>query len=139
MTTTIHQDPLISTRYAELTGAFPLRPIRSDEGLAQTRAVLRTITGIERNQDEEDFFAVLCGLIRAHEEVHVALPTLTPGDVLRAFLEDHEMSQADLSKATGIADSNISAMLNNRRGISKAARASFANVFGISPTRFVVD
>ena len=139
MTTTIHRDPLIRTRYAELTEAFPLRPIRSDEGLAQARLVLRTITGIERHQDEEDYFTVLCGLIRAYEDLHVELPTLTQGDVLKALLEDREMSQADLSKATGIADSNISAMLHNRRGISKAARASFAQVFGISPTRFVVD
>ena len=124
--------------YLQLVEAFPLRPIRSDDHLAAAITVMRSLLGIERNPDEADYLNVLGTLIREYETDHVALPTLTPADVLRALMEDRGISQAERAAATGIADADIAAILANRRGISQPNRAALADYFGVSPARIVV-
>ncbi len=127
-----------TSRYMELVEAFPLRPIRTDDQLAAATAVMRSLLGIELSVDEADYLDVLGDLIRAYEAEHHPMPQVTQGDILRALLEDRGVSQAELAAATGIADSNVSAMLANRRGISKANMIALGKFFGVEPGRFLV-
>lgn len=126
-----------ASRYLELVEAFQLRPIRSDDHHRQAIAVMRSLLGIELSTDEADYLDVLGDLIRAFELAEHPQPTATQGDILRAMLEDRGVIQAELAAATGVADSNISAMLNNRRGISKANMIAFGKFFQVSPGRFL--
>ena len=53
-------------------------------------------------------------------------------------MEDRGVSQAALAAETGITDSNLSTILANRRGISKANMITFSKFFGVKPGRFLV-
>lgn len=125
-------------RYYELIEAFPLRPIRTDEGLAEAIAVMRTLTGRELDADESDYLEVLGDIIAAYEADHHPVPKATQAHILRALLDDKGASQAQLAAATGVADSNISAILAGRRAISKANMILFAKFFEVAPGRFLV-
>ena len=130
--------PGSASRYLELVAAFPLRPIRSDAQHEAALVAMRSLLGVERSEDEDDYLDVLGDLIRAYEVEHFPLPQATQADILRALLEDRAMSQTELSAATGVADSNISAILAGRRGISKANMITFAKALKVKPDRFLV-
>ena len=122
----------------ELVRAFPLRPIRSDEQLDAAIAAMKPLLGIGRSADEEDYLDVLGTLIHEYETEHHPMPEPTQGDILRSLMEDRGVSQAQLAAATGIADSNVSAILANRRGISKANMIALGKFFQVPPGRFLV-
>ncbi len=130
--------PPATSRYLELIKVFPLRPIRSDEALDRATEVMRSLLGIGRTPDEEDYLEVLGDIIKIYEDAEHPMPKLTQGDILRALIENRGISQADLAVATGVADSNISAMLANRRGISKANMIAFGKFFQVSAGRFLI-
>ena len=127
-----------ASRYLELVEAFPLRPIRTDEQLSAAIIVMRSLLGVELSTDEADYLDVLGDLIRAYELAEHPLPHATQGDILRALLEDRGATQAELAAATGVADSNISAILANRRAISEANMVAFGKFFQVHPGRFLV-
>ena len=126
------------SRYLELVEAFPLRPIRSDERYNAAIVVMNSLLDIDRSEDEDDYLDVLGDLIHAYELAEFPEPRATQADILRALLEDKDATQADLATATGVADSNISAMLAGRRAISKANMVKFAKFFKVAPGRFLV-
>ena len=66
------------------------------------------------------------------------MPQAFQADLLLAMLENQGMSQTELSAATGVADSNISAILAGRRRIRQANRITFARVLKVRPDRFLV-
>ena len=61
----------------------------------------------------------------------------TPGQVLKRYRKRNDMSQAELGEKLGIAKQNISAMERGSRGISKAIARDLAEIFQISPGRFI--
>jgi len=128
-----------TSRYFNLVTQFPLRPLRSEEEYGRGSELMNHLLQIERSADEDDYLAVLSDLVADYEDEHHPLPTVTQGDVLRALIEERGITQAGLAAATGVAESNISAMLNNHRGISKNARTAFAKFFGVKPSRFILD
>lgn len=128
----------VASSFPDLVRSFELRPIRSEERFDEAIAVMKSLLGLDLTTDQADYLVVLGLLIREYEAEHVAMPAVTPADILHALLEDRGTTQAELAAATGIAESNISAMLANRRGIGKKHRAAFAEYFGVAPTRFVV-
>ena len=132
-------DSRSTPRYLELIATFPLRPIRTDAQHEVALKVMRSLLGIERSEDEDDYLDILGDLIRAYEVEHFPMPQATQADVLRDLLEDRGLSQADLAAASGVADSNISAILAGRRGISKANMIAFAKALGVKPGRFLID
>lgn len=61
----------------------------------------------------------------------------TPGQVLKRYRKRNGMSQTDLGEKLGIAKQNISAMERGSRGISKAMAHDLAEIFNVSPGRFI--
>jgi transcriptional regulator with XRE-family HTH domain len=59
--------------------------------------------------------------------------TITPGEMLRTLRELQELTQKDLSDATGISQSNISAMENNVSQIGRDRSLILANVLKVHP------
>ena len=126
-------------RWIDLAAVFPLRPIRTEEQFAAASALMRSLLDIKRNEDEDDYLDVLSDLVGNWEDEHHAIPAATQADILRAFIEEKDVTQAEVAAATGIAETNLSAMLANKRGIGKATRAKLAAYFGVKPARFVVE
>lgn len=60
-----------------------------------------------------------------------------PGDVLKRYRKRKGMSQTELGEKLGIAKQNISAMERGTRGISKAVSHDLADIFQVSPGRFI--
>lgn len=58
---------------------------------------------------------------------------LTVGDVIKMSCELNEISQAELSKRTGIPESNISEMIHGKRSIGKAIAQKLAKSLNVSP------
>ena len=142
--TTTGNDPivnadLVSLSYPDLVETFPLRPIRSPEARAAARVMMRSLLRLDRTPDQADYLTVLGLLIREYDAEHVILPAPTQAGILRSLLEEREATQAQLAAATGVPDSNISAILTGTRGISRANRAKFAEFFQVSPTRFLIN
>lgn len=127
----------VRTRYDELIAVFPLRPIGSDESYDAAVGVMDTLLSRDLDQDEDDYLHVLGFLIREYDEEHHVLPASIPADVLRDLMDEQGVTQADLAAATGIAGPNISAMLANRRGISKRCCKLFGEFFGVPSSRFL--
>ena len=86
-----------------------------------------SLLGIDRNDDEDDYLDVLGTLIRDYDLEHHPVPTLTQASVLRSLMEDRGITQAQLARETGIADSNINRMLSNQQGISRRCCLIFGN------------
>ena len=102
-------------------------------------ALMHELLDADRTEEEDDYLDVLSTLVGDYEDEHHEIPVATPGDILRAMIEDKGVTQAEVAAATGIAEANVSAMLANKRGIGKATRAKLAAHFGVKPARFVVE
>jgi transcriptional regulator with XRE-family HTH domain len=68
------------------------------------------------------------GFVRAKKSV-----TPTPGEMLRTLRELQEMTQAELARATGIAQSNISALENGRKHIGRERAVTLARALKVHP------
>ena len=126
-----------SPEYIALVRAFPPRPIRDDD---EHRRAIAVVNGfLDRpalSPDEEDYLDVLGLLIADYEDAIYEHPEFTPVERLRHLMEEHSLTQAELSRRTGVAVSSLSDILNGKRRISPRIRARFAECFGVSPSYF---
>ena len=139
MKTVITDVSTLSRPYLTLLEAFPLRPIRSDEGLARAMVVMRTLMGRELTEEEEDYLDVLGNLIETYEDEHHPIPAPSAAQVVRAMLSNRKVSQAEVARGANVPESTVSAILAGRRGISKACAVAFAKFFGVPADRFLID
>jgi HTH-type transcriptional regulator/antitoxin HigA len=123
--------------YLELVVQFPLRPIRSDEELE--RAVRMVDSLLDRRDlapGEEDYLEVLGDLIGRYEgETHPMAP-VCDAEMLRHLIEAKGVSQTEISRATGIADSTISEILKGKRALNRSHIGKLARYFNVSPDLF---
>ena len=63
--------------------------------------------------------------------------TASPGSTLKRYRKRAEMSQAVLADKLGMVKQNISAMEKGTRGISKQTAHKLAEIFQVSPGRFI--
>lgn len=126
------QDP-----YCELVIQFPLRPLRSDKEL--NAAVKMVDSLLDRKNlavEEKDYLEVLGGLIEQYEsEAHPIAP-VSDVEMLRHLIEAKGVSQTEVSKATGIADSTISEVLKGKRALNRSHIGKLARFFNVSPDVF---
>ncbi len=61
----------------------------------------------------------------------------TPGETLKRYRKRSGLNQSDLAEKLGMVKQNISAMENGSRGISKATAHKLAEIFKVSPGRFI--
>ena len=123
--------------YLELVVQFPLRPIRSDEELAEAvRMVDSLLDRRDLAPEEEDYLEVLGDLIERYEgEAHPMAP-VSDAEMLRHLIEAKEVSQTEISTATGIADSTISEILKGKRSLNRGHIGKLARYFNVSPDVF---
>ena len=126
-----------SSSYMKLIRVFPLRNIRNDKELALAHAVLDSLLRLDLDDDANDYLDVLTDLVEKYErEVH-PIPDAPEADVLRLLMESNRLSQPELSKKVGLAQSTISAVLNGNRSLTREHIVKLATFFNVSPAAFL--
>jgi HTH-type transcriptional regulator/antitoxin HigA len=116
---------------------FPLRPIRTEAELdAAIRVINMLIDQKKRTKAEEDYLDVLSDLVEAYETIHYPDEPVSDADMLQSCLDDWRVTQSEVAKKTGIAESTISEVLAGKRTLNRTQIGKLARYFRVSPAAF---
>ena len=104
-----------------------------DDALELLNELLRQ----ERDEGAQEYLDVLTDLVAVYEDKHVPMPDVSEADVLRELMRTNQLSQMELAKAVGIAQSSISAVLTGARSLTKGQVLKLATFFHVSPAAFL--
>jgi HTH-type transcriptional regulator/antitoxin HigA len=124
-------------RYLELVRRFPLRPLRSDADLDAAVAVIDSL--IDRDElsaPEQDYLDVLSDLVEAYEDEAVPMKPASDSDMLRFLIEAKGVTQSQVAKEAGIAESTISEVLAGKRKLNRTQIGKLARYFHVGPGAF---
>jgi HTH-type transcriptional regulator / antitoxin HigA len=79
---------------------------------------------------------IVTAFVDEYEVRNVKIPDAAPSVVLGFLMEQHDLRQADLAEDFG-SQSNVSEVLNGKRGINVRQARSLAKRFGVSPAVFI--
>jgi HTH-type transcriptional regulator/antitoxin HigA len=85
----------------------------------------------------QEYLDALTDLVETYEDNHVPIPDASEADVLRVLMEANQLSQQQLAKKAGIAQSTLSAVLNGSRSLTKEHVVKLAKLFRVSPAAFL--
>jgi antitoxin component HigA of HigAB toxin-antitoxin module len=125
--------------YFQLVRAFPLRRITSASEHEKAIKVVRR-QGNKTDRGTLDYVNVLVDLIVNYEKragYTIDTSDITAADLVRHKIEERGMSVSALAKQVGIAQSNLSEMLNGTRGWSKSAIRALSKYLNIRAERFL--
>ena len=118
--------------YLELVQVFPLASIKSDEHLEAAQEVMDELLAKgELDDGEEMYLDALSDLVAAYEDEHHTIAPASDADMLRHLMEAKEVTQAQLSRETGIAKSTISEVLAGKKAFSRQMIRKFADYFRV--------
>ncbi len=118
--------------YLELVLAFPLASIKSDEHLTEAQKVMdRLLAKGELDDGEELYLDALSDLVAAYEDAHHAIEPASDADMLRHLMEAKGVTQAQLSRETGMAKSSISEVLAGKKPFSRQMMRKLADYFKV--------
>jgi len=124
-------------RYLELVRRFPLRPLRTDADLDVAVTVIDSlIDQDELSAPEQDYLDVLSNLVEAYETEAVPMAPVGDADMLRFLIEQKGVTQAEVAKKTGIAESTISEVLAGKRKLNRTQIGKLARFFHDGPGTF---
>jgi HTH-type transcriptional regulator/antitoxin HigA len=129
--------PRVPGTYWKLVKRFPLIHIRDEAHLDEALAVLSGLLKQDRDEGAQDYLDVLTDLVAAYEDEHVVMADVAEADVLRELMRSNRLSQMELAKAAGIAQSTISAVLTGARSLTKGQIIKLSSFFGLSPAAFL--
>lgn len=125
--------------YFDLVRRCPLLPIKSERELKRGLAMIDELMARKRlDADEEGYFDVLSDLVEQYEEKHHAIDvdSVTDADMLRHLIEAKGVTQAEVSRATGIAPQTICEILAGKRTIPRFKIGKLARYFHVDPGVF---
>jgi HTH-type transcriptional regulator / antitoxin HigA len=118
--------------YLELVQVFPLASIKSDEHLEAAQEVMDELLAKgEFDDGEEMYLDALSDLVAAYEDEHYAIAPAADADMLRHLMEAKGVTQAQVSRETGIAKSTISEVLAGKKAFSRKMIHEFADYFRV--------
>lgn len=118
--------------YLELVQVFPLASIKSDEHLEAAQEVIdRLLAQGELDAGEEMYLDALSDLVAAFEDAHYPIAPASDADMLRHLMEARDITQARLSRETGIAKSTISEVLAGKKAFSRQLIRKLADYFHV--------
>jgi HTH-type transcriptional regulator/antitoxin HigA len=118
--------------YLELVQVFPLASIKSDEHLEAAQEVMDQLLAKGELEDgEEMYLDALSDLVAAYEDEYHAIAPASDADMLRHLMEAKDVTQAQLSRETGIAKSTISEVLAGKKAFSRHLMRKFADYFRV--------
>lgn len=126
-----------ATAYQGLLRKYTPRLIRNER---EYKRALRHVDDLmkrsRRSRAEGELLDLMAHLIAQYEESIDPTPDVPPRRILAHLIESRGATAADVSRATGIHRSTLSAVLAGRREISKANVAKLSRYFGVSPVVF---
>lgn len=127
-------------RYLELVRGFPLRPLRSAADLDAAVAVIDGLIDQDNlTPPEQDYLDVLSDLVHAYETAAVPMEPVGDADMLRFLIEQKGITQVELARQAGIAESTISAVLAGKRTLNRLQIGKLARYFHVEPAAFTFD
>ncbi|WP_164100600.1 helix-turn-helix domain-containing protein [Candidatus Laterigemmans baculatus] len=118
--------------YLELVIRFPLTSIKSEEHLAEAQAVIdRLLTEGQFDHGKEVYLDALSDLVGTYEDAYHAIEPASDADMLRHLLEAKGVTQAQLSKETGLAKSSLSEVLSGKKKFSRQMIRILADYFHV--------
>ncbi len=122
--------------YFEFVKRFPLTHIRDDAHLAAATTVIDRLLRVNLDVGGQEYLDALTDLVETYEAKHVTIPDAPEADVLRELIRASGLTQPNLAKKVGIAQSTISSVLNGSRSLTKEQVATLAKFFHVSPAVF---
>jgi len=117
-------------RYLELVLAFPLASLKSEEHREAAQEVMdRLLAQVELEDGEEMYLDALSDLVAAYEDQHYPIAPASDADMLRHLMEAKVITQAQLSRETGIAKSTLSEVLADKKPFSRQMIRKLAGYF----------
>jgi HTH-type transcriptional regulator/antitoxin HigA len=123
--------------YFNLIRRFPLTHIRDDGHLAKAAAMIDELLQEDLDYWAQEYLDALTDLVEVYESQHVVIPDAPPADVLAELMRSNGISQNQLSKNTGIAQSTISAVLSGRRALTTGHMVKLGEFFNVPPAVFL--
>lgn len=125
--------------FAGLCAVLTPRPIRDPADYDNTIEVVDSMVLWEKefSRDQEDYFEVLCTLVGRFEAERVKWPDVSPVEMLRHLLDEHQMSGADLSRLLGGSRHLGPMILRGERSITANHARKLATHFGLQAGVFI--
>ncbi|NER07788.1 MAG: transcriptional regulator [Okeania sp. SIO3C4] len=121
----------------ELITTFPPRPITNEAELIATQNRINSILDKgSMTKDDCDYLKVLGILVYEYEEKHEQIPTIRGVELLKALLEEYQLSPQDLIPIFGN-ESIVFKVLNGSYKLSQNQIQKLGNFFQISPSLFI--
>ncbi len=130
--TLTHDD--IPESYTELVGLFMPRPLHDEVDYRNALVMLDAMAGFEMNADQEDYFEAVSTFVEKYESEHHAVldAEMTPVELLRSLMDEHDMSESDLGRLLG--DRSLGhRILTGERELSKKHIRILAEHFRLNP------
>ncbi|OGA00626.1 MAG: hypothetical protein A3H35_14860 [Betaproteobacteria bacterium RIFCSPLOWO2_02_FULL_62_17] len=130
----------IAKRYRALCELVPLKPITTKVGYEAAVGHLNRLLdagGANQAHQLAGLVEALGEMINSYEKRQAPMPEAEPRQVLRYLMEEHGLSQSDLSGIGIASQGTISDILSGRRGISKALAKKMAARFQVSAAVFL--
>jgi HTH-type transcriptional regulator / antitoxin HigA len=138
MATKTHTAKTVRDRYLDWIREFPLRPIRSDRELHDALVVIDRLLSQKRLlREEQDYLDVLSGLVKRYESSEHPMPPVSDAEMLSHLIEAKCVTQVQVARATGIAESTISAVLAGHRRLNRDHIEKLARYFHIGARAFL--
>lgn len=126
--------------YLELVLQFPLASIRSDRHLKEAqRFVDELLARGSLNAGVMTYLDALSDLIAAYEDEHHDIEPASDAELLRHLMESRPVSQAQLSRETGLSKSTISEVLAGKKQFSRQMMRKLADYFGVDVSLLAVN
>lgn len=111
---------------------FPLASIQSSEHLVEAQVVMGWLLAQgELDRGEDTYLDALSDLAATYEDAHHAIEPASDADMLRHLLDTKGVTQAQLSKETGLAKSSLSEVLAGKRPFSRQMIRKLADFFQV--------
>ena len=123
--------------YFKLVERFPLPHIRSLRHLGQAIALVDELLQKHVDRGAQEYLDALSDLIATYEDEHAPIPDASESDVLRELMRSSGHKQMALSKAVGISQSTLSAILTGEREMTKSHMVALAKFFNVPPSVFL--
>ena len=98
---------------------------------------MRCSSEIGSPSDEQDYLDVLGDLVERCEDQAYPIPDVSDGGMLRFLIDQKEVTQADVARATGIHESRISEIPSGKRELTRTQITKLAANFRVSPAVFL--
>jgi HTH-type transcriptional regulator/antitoxin HigA len=136
-TKTERRSTAVSDSYFALVKQYPLTSIRNERELDAAQKVVDALLREDLDDGGLTYLDALSDLVIVYEQEHHAVAPLPPHELLGHMLEERGMSQAELTRTTGLAKATVSDLVTGKRPFTVHQMHAVASVFGLPGTVFM--